>query len=89
MRIGAMVSDGTRLCEGVCGPQHQGQPPHYQPNWRFTLLLLVTVIEKPLPGMADDSPLIGGPFTPPTEVVALQAAPSKAAEQFVRLIGWN
>ncbi len=90
IRIGAMVSHGVRMCEGTCGPQHAGQPPHMQPNFKFTLLLYVAVIEKLLPGMAkEQSPFIGGPLTPPVDVMALEAAPNRATSQLLRLIGWN
>ena len=88
IRIGAIVANSVQMCEG-CKPNHEGQPPHRQPNLRFTLLMYVAVIESPLPGMAKDSPLIGGPFTTHLAVGALQAAPSKAASQLLRLSGWN
>lgn len=89
VRIGAMVSHGANKCAGTCGPEHEGQEPHLQPNFRFTLLLFVAVVESPLPGTAKESPFIGGPFTPPTDVMALQSAASPANTQLLRLIGWN
>ncbi len=68
MRIGATVSEGARKCEGTCGPQHAGQPPHIQPNFRFTLLLFVAVKEHPPEEAQEQVILSGGPFTPPIDV---------------------
>ena len=89
IRIGATVSHGANMCEGTCGPQHAGQPPHTQPNFRFTLLLFMSVMESSLPGMAKDSPFVGGPFTPPIDVMALKMGSNQAGSQLLRLIGWN
>lgn len=88
MRIGAIVSKGAEKCHGTCGPQHQGQAPHVQPDFRYTLLLFVAVVEKLLPEM-DENTLIGGPFTPPVDVAFLRAARNQATSQLLRPIGWN
>lgn len=89
VRIGATVTNGANLCHGTCGPYHEGQPLHMQPNFRFTLLLLVPVIDQIPEAMPEDSPLIGGPFTPPIRVAALKVQSSRASKELLRLIGWN
>ncbi len=88
-RIGAILSKGTRMCQGTCGPQHEGQSQHKQTNYRFTLLTYMAVIKSPLPGMSDDSPFIGGPTTPPIDVAMLQIPSGQNEAPFIRVIGWN
>ncbi len=89
IRIGATVSHGAKMCDGTCGREHAGQPRHMQPNFRFTLLLYMAVIEHTTKEAQEQAPFSGGPFTPPVDVMALQAAPSQAAAQLLRMIGWN
>ncbi len=88
LRIGAMVPNCVIQCEG-CRPNHEGQPPHVQPNLRFTLLLYVPVMKLSPSEEAKGSPLKGGPFDPPIAVDVLQAEASQATSQFLRVIGWN
>lgn len=89
IRIGAMVSKGANVCTGTCGPEHAGQSTHTQPNFRFTLLLYVAVSDLPVNEWPNDTPFNGGPRTPPVDVIALVAAPTKAGEALLRMIGWN
>ena len=88
MRIGAIVSHGARLCEGACGPKHQGQELHKQPNYKFTLLLFLTVMESAPPGLDDfHRQFIGGPRTPPVNVPFIRT--EQAKPPLISLIGWN
>ena len=89
IRIGAIVSNCVQQCGGCRPSQHEGQPPHVQPNLRFTLLLYVPVMESSTEEEAKNSPVNGGPFDPPIAVDMLQAEPSQATSHFLRVIGWN
>ena len=89
-RIGATVSQGANVCQGMCGPQHTGQQPHTQPNFRFTLLLFVAVANEGSPAneWPITHPFLGGPFTPPVDVPFMQVARGHG-NQLLRMIGWN
>ncbi len=89
IRIGATVSQGAMICNNTCGPEHAGQPPHRQPNFSFTLLLYVAVIEHTTKEAQEQAIFSGGPFTPPIDVMALQAATGPGARELLRMIGWN
>lgn len=87
VRIGATLSKGAVLCKGACGPRHQGQEQHVQPNYKFTLLLFMAVIESIPPGMSEaNQQFMGGPRTPPVDVSYIQVGPEGS---LASLIGWN
>lgn len=88
IRVGAIVQGGGVVCEG-CGPGHQQEPPHPQPNCRFLALVYMPVMRQAPPGMAHAIPFIGGPCTPPIEINGVQMADNPAAQQLLRFLHWN
>lgn len=87
IRIGATLSKGVILCTGACGPKHHGPEQHMQPNYKFTLLLFMAVIES-LPPDVDEinQQFVGGPRTPPVDVLYMQVGQDSP---LASIIGWN